>query len=208
MEMCAFGPYANKETVDFSKFTGNGLFLITGNTGAGKTSIFDALTYALYGKCSGSERPESSLRSDFASPDVESYVKLVFEHNGKEYTVERRPVQLRKKKRGDGFTNQPRDACLTVPDKNPIVKESEVNSEISILIGLGYEQWRQVAMLAQGEFVKLLNADSKDREEIFKKIFNTWIYDMIQTSLADKNKETGAKSESARDEIARIATDL
>lgn len=208
LEMCAFGPYANKETVDFSKFTGNGLFLITGNTGAGKTSIFDALTYALYGKCSGSERPESSLRSDFASPDVESYVKLVFEHNGKEYTVERRPVQLRKKKRGDGFTNQPRDACLTVPDKNPIVKESEVNSEISILIGLGYEQWRQVAMLAQGEFVKLLNADSKDREEIFKKIFNTWIYDMIQTSLADKNKETGAKSESARDEIARIATDL
>lgn len=184
LTMCGYGPYAQEVTVSFDKFGEQGLFLISGDTGAGKTTIFDALTYALFGNLSGSTRTLDTLRSDFANNDTETFVELTFQHRDHVYKVYRSPQYERAKKRGDGTTSKQAEAFLNLPDGTVISKWKEVNSAIEDVLGVDYKQWTQIAMIAQGEFLNLLNADSKVRGEIFRRIFNTGVFINIQSELS------------------------
>ena len=146
----AFGPYAECETIDFEKLGNKGLYLITGDTGAGKTTIFDAITYVLYGKSSGKTRSSSMLRSKYAKPDVPTFVKMEFEYRNKKYVIERNPEYERPKIHGEGTTTQGANATLIYPDKDtPVTGSSNVTVAINELIGLDYEQFTQIAMIAQ-----------------------------------------------------------
>lgn len=189
LEISAFGPYPDCCTLDFSKLGEKGLYLITGKTGAGKTTIFDAITYALYGRLSGNDKNANSMRSKYASDDTETYVKLTFEYGGKEYTVRRNPEYQRKKMRGEGYTKQSASAELHFPDsREPKTKESEVTAEITKLIGVDREQFCQIAMIAQGEFRRLLLTSSADRSKILSKIINTKIFSRFQEEIYQKYK--------------------
>lgn len=179
----AFGPFKDKIVVDFEKDKiDKGLLLITGDTGAGKTTLFDAICYALYGETSGTVRTANSLRSDWASLDVETYVELEFYYKNKLYEVKRSPEYIRRSKRGDGETKQPASAEFNINGRI-ITKVNDVTKEIEELIGLDYKQFRQVAMLSQGEFTKFLLASSDEKTTIFRKIFNTYFYDNLQNKL-------------------------
>ena len=185
----AFGPYAECETIDFEKLGNKGLYLITGDTGAGKTTIFDAITYVLYGKSSGKTRSSSMLRSKYAKPDVPTFVKMEFEYRNKKYVIERNPEYERPKIHGEGTTTQGANATLIYPDKDtPITGSSNVTVAINELIGLDYEQFTQIAMIAQNDFLKLLLADTDERRKIFSKIFNTYPYEKLQLKLGDEAK--------------------
>ena len=188
LTMSAFGPYAGRCEVDFTRFQGRGLFLITGDTGAGKTTLFDAVSYALFGEASGNRRGDG-LRSDFASPDVETFVTLHFEHRGQAYTVTRRPEYLRPKRRGDGLTRSPADAELHYPDGRVVSKVNEVTRCVEEVLRLNYKQFRQIAMLAQGDFLRLLLAGSDERADIFRRLFDTGVFRGIQQSLSARAKE-------------------
>ena len=179
----AFGPFKDKVVIDFEKDKiDKGLLLITGDTGAGKTTIFDAVCYALYGQTSGEVRTANSLRSDWASADVETYVDLEFYYKNKLYEVRRSPEYVRKKKNGEGETKQAPQAEVNI-DGRVVTKVNDVTKEIENLIGLDYKQFRQVAMLSQGEFTKFLLASSEEKTTIFRKIFGTEFYDLFQNKL-------------------------
>ncbi len=186
--MTAFGPYADEQVVDFDKLGGKGLFLITGDTGAGKTTIFDAITYALYGRMSG-DRDDGYVKSHFADPKTIASVRLTFEHNGKEYVVSRRPEQFVLKTRGEGFTKKPAEAELDGDIPRPLTKIKEVDREIESILGIEYEQWRQIVMLAQGDFVKLLTESTIERTKTFRMLFSTDSISNFQESLkAESNR--------------------
>ena len=163
LTIAGFGPYAETQELDFSRLGSNGLYLITGDTGAGKTTIFDAITFALFGEASGDNRSADMLRSKYARDDAPTYVELTFAYNGKEYTVRRNPEYERTKSRGIGTTKQAADAELTYPNGDRITKLREVDRAIRDIIGLTREQFSQVAMISQGDFRKLLQADTKER---------------------------------------------
>lgn len=184
--MSAFGSYAGREEIDFEKFGTSGLYLITGDTGAGKTTIFDAITFALYGSASGDDRNNSEyFRSKYADPLAETFVNLEFEIGGERYLVERNPAYTRKKKRGEGVTNETAEATLTLPDGTVVTKVKAVNPKIVELMGLTREQFCQIVMIAQGSFAKLLMADTKERIGIFRDIFHTEKYQRIQKAIND-----------------------
>lgn len=197
LEISGWGPYPGKNQIDFSKMEKGELFLITGPTGAGKTTIFDGITYALYGEVSGKMRTKDRLRSDFAPETVDTYVNLVFLHAGKQYRVERHPKYIRRKKRGEGFTTKKEDACLFLSDKNVICGISQVNEKIQEILGINYKQFKQLSMLAQGEFLDLLMTKSGERTEIFRSVFHTQIYQNVQ-ELA------GQKARGIKDEVRAI----
>ena len=160
----AFGPFKDKVEIDFeSRNINSGLLLISGDTGAGKTSIFDAICFALYGEASGESRKTNSLRSDFASNDVETFVKLEFYHNNKLYEIKRSPEYYRQSKRGDGLTKQAPVAEFEINGRIE-TKTSVVTKEIENLLGLDYKQFHQVCMLSQGEFTKFLLASSDEKD--------------------------------------------
>lgn len=186
----AFGPYAGEQIIDFTQLRGRNLFLITGPTGSGKTTIFDAICYALYGKASGLDRDGENLRSHFAAPDLLTSVELEFELKGKNYYVRRVPRQLRPRVRGDGFTEQNAEAELRKLDDgcSIITGVRQVDEEITKILGLNYQQFRQIVMIPQGEFRELLTADSSEREDILQKIFGTEIFRLIQQKLNDREK--------------------
>ena len=184
LTMQAFGPYATKTVIDFSVFN-NGLFLIAGDTGSGKTSIFDAITYALYNEVSGSLKDPSMMRSDYAKPTDETFVELEFLHNGKKYVVRRNPRYKRAKLRGDGFTDQPARASLIFPNGTEEDKLIKVDEHIRNILGIDADQFKQIVMIAQGEFLRLLNASSVKRSEIFRTIFDTHDYVRIQYALGE-----------------------
>ena len=186
LTMSAFGPYASKQVIDFEELNGRNIFVISGKTGAGKTTIFDAISYALYGEASGDSRETDSLRSHFADDNTETYVELEFELRGERYTVNRIPKQKKKKARGEGYTEKSADATLTLPDGKVITKVKNVTDKIIEILGITRDQFKQIVMLAQGEFKKLLLADSVEREGIFRKIFNTYDYEKIQNELKEK----------------------
>ena len=186
LTISAFGPYASKQVIDFEELKGRNIFVISGKTGAGKTTIFDAISYALYGEASGESRETDSLRSHFADDNTETYVELEFELRGEKYTVNRVPKQKKKKARGEGYTEKSADATLTLPDGKIITKVKNVTDKIIEILGITREQFKQIVMLAQGEFKKLLLADSVEREGIFRKIFNTYDFEKIQAELKDK----------------------
>lgn len=184
LTISAFGPYAEKTELDFERLEGQGLYLITGDTGAGKTTIFDAIAYALYGEASGDVREADMFRSKYAKDKVPTYVELLFEYCGKRYTVRRNPEYLRPKERGEGYTAQKADAVLTFPDeRQPVTKSKEVTKAVTNLIGLDRRQFAQIAMIAQGDFQKLLLANTTDRGAIFRQIFHTGGYQLMQEKL-------------------------
>lgn len=191
--MSAFGPYAGRTEVDFEKLGTNGLYLITGDTGAGKTTIFDAIAYALYGEASGDLRDSSMLRSKYAELDTPTEVELTFAYDGKVYTVKRNPEYERKAKKGDGVTVQKAEAELRYPDGRVVTKIKDVNNAIVEIMGVDRNQFSQIAMIAQGDFRKLLVADTKERQEIFRKIFKTDYYRILQDKI--KSEYSAVKNE-------------
>lgn len=188
LTISAFGPYSNVENVDFTKIK-NELFLISGDTGAGKTTIFDAIVFALYGEASGNIRQSNTLRSDFANDDIETYVEFTFECNGKEYYIKRSPDYLRRKKKGEGYTRKPADAILRYPDGRVVNKSNTVTENIIEIMGITKEQFTNIAMIAQGDFLKLILAKTDDRSKIFRDIFNTGKYQDIQNKLKSEMYE-------------------
>lgn len=186
LTMSAFGPYAGQTTVDFSVLGTSGLYLITGDTGAGKTTIFDAITYALYGEASGESRESSMLRSKYAAPETPTFVELTFLNGGKTYTVRRNPEYTRPKTRGTGTTVQKADAELTLPDGRIITKARDVTAAVTDIVGVDREQFARIAMIAQGEFRKLLLAQTDERKAIFRQIFHTGQYQALQNRLKEE----------------------
>ena len=185
----AFGPYAGENTIDFEQLGEHGLYLITGDTGAGKTTIFDAITFALYGEASGTVREAGMFRSKYAKAETETFVELTFAYQGKEYIVRRNPEYECPKKRGTGFTTKKADAELIYPDgRQPVAKMGAVTKAVTELMGLDYKQFTQIAMIAQGDFQKLLIAGTAERGEIFRQIFHTEIFQEIQWRLRDEEK--------------------
>lgn len=199
--MSAFGPYAEQTELDFHGFEGRGLFLITGDTGAGKTTIFDAICFALFGETSGSTRTVESLRSDFAERATKTYVELTFLHKERQYTLIRNPRYERPKKNGDGVTTENAEATLQMPNGNVITGYREVSGKVVELLGINYRQFKQIAMIAQGEFLQLLLADSKERGEIFRRVFNTDLYQNVQKLLKEEEREAKKLCESMEQSI-------
>lgn len=186
--MSAFGPYSEVEVIDFNMLNNKNIFLITGPTGAGKTTIFDAISYALFGEASGTSRDNDSLRSDFSSSEISTYVELTFELRGKVYSITRFPQQQKKKARGEGFVLKNAEASLIPPVGVPITGVNAVNESIDRILGINKNQFRQIVMLPQGEFRKLLEADSLEREIIFRKIFGTEAFEAVQRKLEEQRK--------------------
>lgn len=152
LTMSAFGPYAGKTTLPLEQLGERGLYLITGDTGAGKTTLFDAIAFALYGEASGQNRSSSMLRSKYADPATPTYVELTFAYGGKRYTIRRNPAYDRPKTRGAGTTPQSAEAELTMPDGRVLSRVKEVNQAVQELLGIDRNQFSQIAMLAQGTF--------------------------------------------------------
>ncbi len=197
LTVSGFGPYAGTQVLDFEKLGSSGLYLITGDTGAGKTTIFDAITFALFGEASGGNREPGMLRSKYARPEDPTGVELVFAYDGKEYTVKRSPEYDRAKKSGTGTTKQQPEAQLTYPDGRIVTKQREVDKVIGEIIGLTREQFSQVSMISQGDFRKLLQADTKERQKIFRDIFGTGYYVTLQNRLKDEANALGRQLDSA-----------
>ena len=183
LTLSAFGPYAREQVLDFSKLGTGGVYLITGDTGAGKTTIFDGIIFALYGKASGKSREPSTLRSKYAAPETPTFAELTFAYDRAVYTVRRSPEYRRPKTRGEGMTTQHAMAELICPDGRVIAKQAEVDSQIIALLGLDHDQFCQIAMLAQGDFLRLLLAKTEDRSRIFQKLFDTGRYACLQEKL-------------------------
>lgn len=203
--MSAFGPYADRTEIDFTLLGEHGLYLITGDTGAGKTTIFDAITFALYGEASGKVRDSAMFRSKYAKPETPTFVELLFEYQGKTYVVNRNPEYQRPKGRGTGMTTQKGDAVLTFPDeRQPVTKSRDVTRAVEELIGLDYRQFTQIAMIAQGDFQKLLLAGTAERGEIFRRIFHTELYQEIQLQLKDAVKARWKDYDEMRRSIAQF----
>ena len=199
LTLSAFGPYAGHTEIDLEKLGEKGLYLITGDTGAGKTTIFDAITYALYDAPSGTNRDTSMFRSKYASPETPTFVEMTFSCGGKVYTVRRNPEYERPARRGSKMTRQRAEAELHLPDGSGVLdKPKEVNAALVRIIGLDRSQFSQIAMIAQGEFLKLLTAETKERQEIFRKIFKTNCYEVLQNRLKDSANTLYRKCEAAR----------
>ncbi|WP_028830236.1 AAA family ATPase [Proteocatella sphenisci] len=184
-----FGPYAQTQELDFEYHLGDRtMFVISGNTGAGKTTIFDAINFALFGNASGSERDGKSLRSDFATPETDTWVELYFSLREKDYYVKRSPQYERPKKRGEGTTKTSASAEMKfLTDDKIITGYSEVTGEVENILGINSSQFKQLVMIPQGEFKRLLSADSKEKEAIFRKIFGTEAFEKIQKSIVDRS---------------------
>lgn len=191
LKLSAFGPYAGITELDLEKLGTSGIYLITGDTGAGKTTIFDAITYALFGSPSGDSRDASMLRSKYAEAETPTEVELIFSNGRKEYTVKRNPEYDRPSKKGEGFTKQKSGATLFLPDGGIVDRPKEVNAAIRDIIGVDREQFSQISMIAQGDFLKLLLAETRARQEIFREIFKTANYRILQDRL---KSESGALS--------------
>lgn len=208
LTMSAFGPYADVTEIDMDALGESGLYLITGDTGAGKTTIFDAVCYALYGDASGESREVSMLRSKYAGAQTPTYVELVFAHRGETYQIRRNPEYLRPKSRGEGMTKETAGAEFTGPDGRVLTRIQEVNQAIVTLLGVTREQFAQIAMLAQGDFRKLLLADTKERQQIFRDLFRTNRYHLLEGKLEEERKAVSVRCEDARKSLAQYLAEI
>ncbi len=206
--MSAFGPYAGEVTLDMQKLGKSGIYFITGDTGAGKTTIFDAISYALYGEASGNYRENTTLRSKYASADTPTFVELEFEYNNEIYKINRNPEYPRPNKRGEGFTKQSANAELIMPDGSVITKIKEVSAKVEEIIGINKNQFSQIAMIAQGDFRKLLNCETNERSKIFRKIFKTEPYHNIEIKLSSLFNELKRNREKEKSGIGQYINQL
>ena len=208
LTLSAFGPYAQQVELDFAQLGSSGLYLITGDTGAGKTTLFDAISFALFGEASGDNREPAMLRSKYADPQTPTFVELRFLYAGQSYTITRNPEYIRPKDRGEGMTKQAADARLTCPDGRVLTKPREVNAAVREILGLDREQFAQVAMIAQGDFLKLLLADTRDRQKIFRSIFHTDLYVVLQDQLGRASASVRAQWEEALGSIRQYISGI
>ncbi len=189
IEMSAFGPYAGKQTVEMNRLGTSGIYLITGDTGAGKTTIFDAIVFALYGTASSDRRSGDMLRSRYAEPDTPTEVKLVFAYRNKEYEIRRNPTYQRPKLRGEGMTQENASAELRLPEGEILTRTGEVDEKIREILGMTRDQFMQIAMIAQGDFLKLLLAKTEERRKIFSSIFRTGRYARLEERLKQEARQ-------------------
>ncbi len=201
LEICGFGPYANQTKIDFTQLGTNGLYLICGDTGAGKTTVFDAIIFALYGEASGENRNTSMFRSKYALSDTPTYVKLTFLYKNKQYEITRNPEYERPSKRGDKLTLQRAEATLLNPDGKVITKLKDVQQSVIALLGVDKKQFCQIAMIAQGEFLKLILANTQERQQIFREIFHTQFYQQVQDQLRMKENTCKANYEQLKNSV-------
>ena len=203
LKMTGFGPYAEETVVDFSRLGDRGLYLITGDTGAGKTTIFDAIVFALYGVTSGGKRKGPMLRSKYAEARTPTEVELRFLYRGKEYTVRRNPEYSRPKLRGTGMTDEKANAELILPDGSVVIKKDAVTERITEILGIDADQFRQLAMIAQGEFLRLLLAKTDERQIIFRHIFRTEPFERLAVAVREDANKLAEECKGARREIDR-----
>ena len=189
LTISAFGPYADTQTLELDRLGTGGLYLITGDTGAGKTTIFDAITFALYGESSGGIRKADMLRSKYADAQTPTFVELVFTDHGRTYTIRRSPEYTRPKTKGSGTTTQTATVELLLPDGQPLTRQKDVETAVREIIGLNRSQFSQVAMIAQGDFRRLLQAGTTERQAIFRDIFKTGLYETLQNQLKNHYNE-------------------
>lgn len=209
--LSAFGPYASKIELDLSKLGENGVYLITGDTGAGKTTIFDAITFALFGKPSGDIRDVKTLRSEYAKEEMETYVELDFVYHDEEYHIYRRPEYTYSHVQKNGEVKQrskATDAYLILPNGERIVKPTEVTKQVEQLLGMKRDQFRQIAMIAQGSFLEILNADTKERGKLFEKVFMTSKYSVLMDRLNQMAKESYLTLNDAKLRLQQIISDV
>ena len=200
LTISAFGPYAKETEIILDELGERGLYLITGDTGAGKTTIFDAIAFALYGEASGNEREPGMLRSKYADPKTPTFIELDFLYQGQIYHIRRNPEYMRPKDRGEGMTLQRADAILEFPDDRlPVTKAKEVTKAVTELIGLDRGQFTQIAMLAQGDFMKLLFSKTEERSKIFREIFHTRPYLAFQ----EKMKNASSKMQEQYEDVSK-----
>ncbi|MGN0623275.1 MAG: AAA family ATPase, partial [Oscillospiraceae bacterium] len=189
LTMSAFGPYMGKETIDFETLGKSGLFLITGNTGAGKTTVFDGISYALFGEPSGTGRDARTVRNMQAAMEekpCDTYVEFEFEYKQKRYKILRNPEYERPAKRGGGTAVQKSDCVFTDCDGKVITGNNAVLNKVKELLGIDREQFRQIVMLAQGDFQRLLFSSTDDKSAIFRKLFDTGNYNKLQLKISEE----------------------
>ncbi len=208
LKMSAFGPYAGVETIELDALGTEGIYLITGDTGAGKTTIFDAITFALFGCASGAERTGSMMRSNYALPETPTEVELEFLYQNKKYRVRRNPEYPRPKARGEGTTKQSADATLFLPDGSTVTGIQNVTSKMEEILGVNYNQFSRIVMIAQGAFQKFLFADTPQRHDIFRRIFRTENYEQLQLRLKLLLQKAEGERLSQRDSIHQYIQDM
>lgn len=216
LTLSAFGPFAGVTEIDFTKFGENGVFLVTGDTGAGKTTVFDAVSFALYGEASGGteRRTGKSFRSDYASPTDKTYVIFEFSHKGEIYRITRNPEYERARLRGGNngeLTKEAHSAELLECGSGQLyTRLDEIEKRVLEIIGLTRKQFAQTVMIAQGDFLKILNAKSNERKDLFEKIFGTSLYRSIQDELKTLNSECTERieriNEAIKHELSGIIT--
>ncbi|MBQ3180504.1 MAG: SMC family ATPase [Firmicutes bacterium] len=201
----AFGPYAGQQEIDLAALGESGLYLICGDTGAGKTTIFDAISFALFGEASGDSRRPGDMRSKYADARTATFVELEFRYGSELYTIRRNPEYQRPKSRGEGTTQERANAVLTRPDGSVLEGARPVTQAVEELLGLGREQFSRVAMLAQGDFQKLLMADTDERSDIFRRIFDTSLFGALQKRLAEETAAAQQQWQQAGAVLLRLA---
>ncbi len=204
--MSAFGPYAQECSLNLEDLGNRGLYLITGDTGAGKTTIFDAIVYALYGEVSGSDRDVSMMRSHYASEETETYVDLTFEYDGRVYNIHRNPkYSVIRNSSAAGITNitKDEDAVLTYPDGTKINGNAEVTHAVTELLGIDVREFQEIVMIAQGKFEELLTTDTKTRNEVFRRLFHTDNFKTLQDRMRKDAETLSADIDAQKKELAR-----
>lgn len=202
LKISAFGPYAGVTEIDFGALGSSGLYLITGDTGAGKTTLFDALTYALFGEPSGDTRTVAMLRSKYADPNTPTEVALTFCHGGFVYKILRNPGgYTRAAKRGSGMVEEKQIAEFTYPDGKIVTKQREVALAIHSVLGIDRDQFSQIAMIAQGDFQKLLVSSTEERKRIFRQVFKTQRFQQLQEKLKEENALLKVQCDAAQTSI-------
>ncbi len=211
LTITAFGPFADKQELDLNLLGDKGIYLITGDTGAGKTTLFDAITYALFGAPTGDVRQVNMLRSNYADKDVETKVTLEFTHRGQNYSISRLPAQLRRAKRvvnGNEYVEGNAEVCLKLPDGTELTADKSVTPKIKEILGVDRDQFNQIAMIAQGKFQELLLADTNKRLEIFREIFKTQRFEKFEEQVQAKKADLDKKNKQNNDSLAQYVAGI